>query len=356
MNTNGLGKYINSNYISAANALRGKTACRKIVAYVESYDDIFFWRSILSELETPQLKFTVTLPSHNKKLERGKRAALVSALKDSVGPDMIACVDADYDYLRQGCNHYSQVILDNPYVFHTYAYSIENLQCWAPSLHDVCVMVTLNDSLNMLNFEAFLSSYSKIIYPLFVWSVLCCRNPNYGKLDVTDFMLTIKTGSIAKNSIDRTLDRVGQKVRTRLHRLRDSATNESLRAYDKLDKELQQLGIIPSETYLYIQGHQLFDEIVVPMLTSVCSSLIRQRENEIQSQSKHNTQRRNEISCYEHSIESVTSMLKKNTIYLRSPQVARIFDDLRKFIISTEDKDKRVGHGDDFYYRANQGN
>ena len=33
---------ISSQYIEAANVLRGKNARRRIVAYVESYDDIYF--------------------------------------------------------------------------------------------------------------------------------------------------------------------------------------------------------------------------------------------------------------------------------------------------------------------------
>ncbi len=329
---NNLGRYVDSAYISASNALGGKKACEKIVAYVESYDDIFFWRSILSQLETPQRRFVVTLPSYNKRLERGKKAALISALRNNVGPNMIACVDADYDYLRQGCNQCSRVVIDNPYVFHTYVYSIENLQCWAPALHDVCVMVTLNDSPHIPDFEEFLTSYSKTIYPLFLWSVLCSRDSRHAKFDISDFMLTIKTGSIAKNSMNKVLDRVGHKVQTTIRRLENGAQAKTLEAYALLDEELRQMGIRPEDTYLYIQGHQLFNEVVVPMLTSVCSSLVRQRENEIHYQSRHNTQRRNEISCYEHSIENVSSMLKKNTSYLRSPQVAQIMNDIRHYL------------------------
>ena len=43
--------YIDSRYIEAANALTSKKARRRIVAYVESYDDIYFWRTVLSEFE-----------------------------------------------------------------------------------------------------------------------------------------------------------------------------------------------------------------------------------------------------------------------------------------------------------------
>ena len=69
----------------------------------------------------------------------------MSLIGEKVGNDMIACVDADYDYLLQGATQLSRTILNNPFVFHTYAYAIENLQCFAGGLHEVCVAATLND-------------------------------------------------------------------------------------------------------------------------------------------------------------------------------------------------------------------
>ena len=89
---------LNSRYIEAANKLSSKQARRRIVAYVESYDDIYFWRTVLSRFENETRYFEVMLPSH-KKLDRGKKAALSLP---GLGPAMIACVDADYDYLLQG--------------------------------------------------------------------------------------------------------------------------------------------------------------------------------------------------------------------------------------------------------------
>ena len=50
-----LSHHINSAYIAAANRLRGKEARRKVVAYVESYDDILFWKDVLSEVETDKV-------------------------------------------------------------------------------------------------------------------------------------------------------------------------------------------------------------------------------------------------------------------------------------------------------------
>ena len=91
---------ITSQYIEAANRLNSHQSRRRIVAYVESYDDIFFWRSVLSRFENEERFFEVMLPSRKEHLERGKKAAIMSLIEDGrVGKNMIACVDADYDYL-----------------------------------------------------------------------------------------------------------------------------------------------------------------------------------------------------------------------------------------------------------------
>lgn len=116
---------LSSLYIGAANSLKPKRARRKIVAYVESYDDISFWRSILAEYEDNTHYFEVMLPSQTS-LAKGKKTVLMNQLGKQLGENMIACVDSDYDYLLQGRTNTSRYIIENPYVMQTYAYAIEN--------------------------------------------------------------------------------------------------------------------------------------------------------------------------------------------------------------------------------------
>ena len=42
---------LTSAYLDAAHRMKSKKARRRIVAYVESYDDVAFWRTLLSEFE-----------------------------------------------------------------------------------------------------------------------------------------------------------------------------------------------------------------------------------------------------------------------------------------------------------------
>lgn len=67
-----LTSYINSSYISAMNHLGGRNARQRIVAYVESYDDVFFWSNLLRPLETDKYYFEVMLPSRTS-LCKGKK-------------------------------------------------------------------------------------------------------------------------------------------------------------------------------------------------------------------------------------------------------------------------------------------
>lgn len=325
----GLKNQITSEYIRAANRLRSKSARRKIVAYVESYDDIFFWRTVLSQFENDKIYFEVMLPSHGK-LQRGKKSVLMNLVAKQVGEDMIACVDADYDYLLQGVTPISQEIINNPYVFHTYAYSIENLQCYAPSLHNVAVSVTLNDHATF-DYEDYIGQFSETIFPLFIWSIWHYRNGNHGKFSISDFNHVIETGNFKIANPYEAIEHLRHKVSRKVSMLQRQ-NPKAKDSYLRLKEELKSLGITPRTTYLYIQGHHLFDNVVVPMMKRICDSLIRERENEIQRTAKHSTQRRNELSCYSHSVEPIPPVLKRNVGYVLSEPFRRLTNDIRTLL------------------------
>lgn len=325
---------LSSRYFEAANKMKSQHARRRIAAYVESYDDIFFWRSVLSDFEDDTRYFQVMLPSRLQHLERGKKAVLMNLLMDKVGRDMIACVDADYDYLMQGATEMSRQVTTNPYVFHTYAYAIENLQCYAPSLYETSVMVTLNDH-HIFDMEAYLRDYSLAIFPLFVWSIWFYRTPNYGEFTIMDFLRVIEPGHFTMAKAEDMVAKVRRKVGKRINQLQQKYPNNKDN-YLQVKEDIKRLGVTPDTTYLYIQGHHLFDKVVVPMLNKVCMQLIREREVEISQQSVHGTQQRNELSSYRNSIEAIPSMLKKNTRYKQSEPVARIQADLQRYLELTK--------------------
>ena len=328
--SNRLKDNINSRYFEAANALKSKQARRRIVAYVESYDDIYFWRTVLSPFEDDHRYFEVMLPSKGN-LTRGKKSVLMNFLEgEPLGRDMIACVDADYDYLIQNRTAQSKKVLNSPYVFHTYVYAIENFQCYAPSLHDVCVSVTLNDH-RIFDFRDYFARFSEAIFPLFVWSIMLDRNGNYPRFSISDFNRIADPGGFSVQNPDVSLANVRRKVGVKVRDLQHHFPNAK-DEYLKLKDELKTLGVTPQTTYLYIQGHHLFDTVVAPILSKVCNLLRQERQNEIYHATAHKTQKRNEMSCYENSLQDVKTMLKKNTGYIQSNQFHRLQDDIRHYL------------------------
>ena len=324
-----LNENITSKYFEAANGLGSKKARRKIIAYVESYDDVFFWRTILGNYEDDSRYFEVMLPTRMNRLERGKKAAIANII-DGVGQNMIACVDADYDYLIQGASPASRTLLTNRYIFHTYAYAIENLQCYAPSLHNVAVAVVLNDH-SIFDFNEFMTRYSEIIYPLFVWNIWYYRSEHYNEFTITDFDNIIELGDVKIDNPEYSLDKLHKKVSRAVDNFKKKNTN-ARDSYLAVKDDLNRLGVDSSNTYLYIQGHHLFDHVVVPVMDKVCGRLYREREQEIGEQSVHNMQYQTEISSYKNSVGDITAMLKKNMGYAMSPQFKNIMNDVAEFL------------------------
>jgi hypothetical protein len=331
---------ISSRYLEAANRLNSKKSRRRIVAFVESYDDVFFWRTVLGSFENDKFYFEIMLPTKGDALGRGKKNVIMSLLAGRVGRDMIACVDADYDYLMAGKSESSRQMMDNPYVFHTYVYSIENYQCYAQSLHTVCVMVTLNDHV-LFDFVEFFTRFSEIIFPLFVWSIWHYRRGIYGQFTITDMNRIMELGSFPIRDPHEALENLHRKVNRRIMQFHTQYP-DAKESYLALKQELiEKYGVTPQTTYLYIQGHHLFDKIVVPLVKRVCDGLRQERENEIRRQALHGTQRNNELSCYMHSVETVEPMLKKNVGYINSAPFRLLQKDIEAFLSKRNNANKQ---------------
>ena len=321
---------INSQYFEAINKMTPKKARRRIVVYVESYDDVFFWRSVLGRYEDDKLTFDIMLPSRNQHLDRGKKAAISNMLK-GVGRDMIACVDADYDYILQGATEMSRQMLENPYIFHTYAYAIENFQCYAKGLHETCVMVTLNDH-RIFNFERFLQSYSQTIWPLFVWHVVFLqRRKMTMHFDMCEFNKVVVLPSVHIQNPKWAIEYLSKKVRAKMFQL-ERRFPKLKDALPETERMLRDLGINDNNTYLYIQGHHLFDLVVSPVVQTVCDILRNEQENDIRDRAVHSEQARTEIACYENSLGKVKMMMKKNTYYQFSPEFQKILADVEEYL------------------------
>jgi hypothetical protein len=342
-----LKQQLSSGYWGAAQQLRSRSLRRKIVAYVESYEDVAFWRYILAPLEDETRYFQVMLPDVLS-LTKGKKKALMSALQGvELGGNIIACVDSDYDYLLQNATATSRQVNNNPFIFQTYTYAIENCHCYAPTLHEVCTAATLNDH-SYLDLPRLLAHYSRIIYPLFLWNIHFYRLRREGSFSMSDFNTITRVEHFdpfaqgEADYVDKTgkkrvretpqLRRLQNRVDIALRRLRRIHPRE-LPAIAKLPDTLALRGLAPDNTYLYVQGHHLISQVILPILTPLCHRLRVQRETEIQQLAVNACQRQNELSAYHHALRPIEDCLRTNYQFILPPvlpQYARLLAALRR--------------------------
>jgi len=320
---------LSSLYIGAANRLKPKKAKNRIVAYVESYDDVSFWRSVFADFEDENFYFEVMLPS-NKSLCKGKKSVLMNKLGSRLGQNMVACVDSDYDYLLQGVTSTSRQINQSAYVFQTYAYAIENYQCYAESLHEACVMATLNDH-PLVDFVGFMTMYSQIAYPLFIWSVWFYRQRNLNEFSLFDFCSYVRLDKVSVRQPEDCLIAMDKRVKNKLREL-ERRHPRALGEIEAMKAEFTYLGVTPENTYMFIQGHHIMESVAMKILTPVCNALRREREEEIKRLAEHHIQFRNELTCYERSLLPVDVVLRKQVGFKDSPVYKKLEKDIREFL------------------------
>ena len=328
-----MGKRLSDNlsslYLGAANKLKPKLARKRIVAYVESYDDVAFWRSVFDDFEDENCYFEVMLPS-KKNLCKGKKSVLMNNLGARLGTNMVACVDSDYDYLLQDTTSTSRQINQSRFVFQTYAYAIENFQCYGGGLHEACVLATMNDH-KLVDLEVFMMLYSQIAYPLFVWSVWFYRKGNLSGFSMTEFNSYVRLDHVKISHPEEALAQMDKRVKHKLRQL-EKDFPQALEEIDALKAEFTYLGVTPETTYLYIQGHHIKESVVMKLLIPICTLLRREREDEIKQLAVHHLQYKNEMAGYERRLLDIDVVLSKHTGYKDSPLYQRIESDVRAFL------------------------
>ena len=304
---------------------------RLVRVYVEGYEDVSFWRSIFDHFDNDYLRFEISVPPRED-LPKGKKV-LMKMLPQS-GEELLLCVDSDFDYLFGDRTEQSAEINAAQYMFHTYTYATENYLCYAPSLHNVCVKATKNDC-HIFDFEEFMAAYSRIIYPIFLWYAYSAQLAHESIFPLVDFKNTVRLGfvEVECNGAD-TLAWLERQVQRRLHRLEDEHPDIASQL-DDFGTYLRDKGVEPEVTYLFMHGHTLMDNVVMPMLNSVCDKLRTMSVAKINASKREGVQLRNEMSNYMNSLRSVRDVLLDNENYTTCPLYAKLQEDIQHYISQT---------------------
>lgn len=320
---------------------------RLVRVYVEGYEDVAFWRGIFDHFRNPYLRFEISVPNRDD-LPKGKKV-LLNMIPRS-GDELLLCVDSDFDYLFAGRTEQSALVAGARHMFHTYAYATENYLCYAPSLHNVCVKATKNDT-RIFDFVAFMRDYSCTIYPLFVWYAYSAQQATEHVFPLIDFKSAVRLGylDIADNGA-RTLEWLARNVEKR-HRLLCQRNPGMIGPMREFEEQLRARGLTPETTYLFMHGHTLMDNVVMVLLNSVCDKLRQLSVAKINASKKQGVALRNELSNYTNSLRSIRDVLLDNENYTRCPLYKRLQRDIQKYIARTIIDMKRKGEiRDDSYW------
>lgn len=304
---------------------------RVVKVFVEGYEDVAFWRGIFDHFDNPFLRFEISVPNRED-LPKGKKV-LMSMIPQS-GEEMLLCVDSDFDYLFGDRTEQSAIINSAEYMFHTYTYATENYLCYAPSLHNVCVKATKNDS-HIFDFVEFMAEYSRIIYPMFLWYSYSAQQACQSALPLVDFKNAVRLGylEVENNGAD-TLAWLERNIARRLKRL-ELDHPQIARGLDEFAERLQEKGVTPENTYLFMHGHTLMDNVVMIMLNSVCDKLRTMSINKINSSNKTGLPLKNEMSNYVNSLRSIRDVLLDNENYTSCPLYALLQNDIQDYLTRT---------------------
>ena len=303
----------------------------QVQVFVEGYEDVAFWRGIFDHFDNPYLRFEISVPNRED-LPKGKKV-LMSMIPSS-NEHLLLCVDSDFDYLFGDNTEQSAKINASPYMFHTYTYATENYLCYAPSLHNVCVKATKNDS-HIFDFVQFMAEYSRTIYPAFLWYAYSAQLSSENIFTLVDFKNTVRLGylELENNGAD-TIAWLCRNVQRRVTRLEEEHP-EMIPELDAFAEYLLGKGVTPETTYLYMHGHTLMDNVVMIILSTVCDKLRQMSVAKISASKKKELPLRNEMSNYMNSLRSIRDVLLDNENYTSCPLYKALRSDIQHYIDTT---------------------
>ena len=297
--------------------------------YVEGYEDVAFWRGIFDHFRNPYLRFEISVPNRDD-LPKGKKV-LMSMLNRTEKESVLLCVDSDFDYLFAGETEQSAKILNADNMFHTYTYATENYLCYAPSLRNVCVKATKNDT-RIFDFVRFMEAYSMIIYPLFLWYVYSARHSTESVFTLAEFRAAVRLGYVdIRHNGEGTLAWLQRNVeRRRLALERDNPT--MCEAVEALGAQLNKRGVERNNCYLFMHGHTLMDNVTMPLLSAVCDKLRQLSVAKINGSKVEGVALKNELQNYTNTLRSIRDVLLDNENYTSCPLYKRLRDDIQSYL------------------------
>ena len=287
----------------------------EITVLVEDYADIYLWSVVLKKV-CPNRNFRLTPFQEGDNLSQSKNL-IAREIKSKGGNLYIGCVDSDQSYLlRQYGNQLGEDIEQTRFLFHTYAYSMENLLCMPSTLSQV---VTASTSLQTkFSFDDFFKVLSNTIYPLFLLD-LFLRSKHSRTVLIVDRWKNIYPGekhirkSVKDNKPADLINDCAKKVKTFEKKLLGATE------YNAVELKFFEQTLLANNDYLnkdncclFVYGHELM-AFVCDLLTAVADDVVDSEKARISSQTKMNKDvKKDKLNHLDHLKNEIASVISTN--------------------------------------------
>ncbi|MCF5852211.1 MULTISPECIES: DUF4435 domain-containing protein [Aeromonas] len=321
----------NPNYVHGFTRIT--TGNSKGLLYVESPNDIGFWRYIIEHV-CPG-KYEVKAAAKLK--ANGKRTLELEYSK--LHKNYIVGVDSDMDYLCPSRNEYATQLNDSSFVLHTFSYAKESLQCSTESIEDIMERLVYCESYNNEISETLLK-LSHIIYDAL--TIHLFRHNSQPKhyhdgilwpvLKMPKNTTLINHGDLKENPIALTSLQEKLSAFIGTYNIMSSERDE----FNAYVFNLNAKGLTPGTAYQFIKGHILHDDYVFPMLKiyrdKLCSLEKAKVGRECRSTDKTGERevRIGEIDNFFNKTNVLETLLNNTLNYTNNPIYNRIKTKLRQ--------------------------
>ncbi|VXD15722.1 ABC transporter ATP-binding protein [Planktothrix serta PCC 8927] len=331
-------EYIDADYRDTENTF---FLDKDITAYVEGLDDVVFWEDVFRKF-APSLKIIFYPHSRESEYKSGKQKVLTKDNIKNANSKLILCVDSDFDYLLK-----NEPVYSHPYIFHTYAYSIENFKVFSYNLNIIAKKCSLPLQ-ETFCFIKFFEAYSKTIYEIFLYMFFFRKQEYNAKNQGLEVKSEILISNKNLNSVfgfDQSEIDLSNNGESLIKLLKDRVNECKLEIenkYENIDLKaiendlIEEFEVKPENIYWYIRGHILYDCVVTHLLKKIVKIYQEERKNDYNIDSQEGKNKLNEYKNHTKGIHWETLLKDGHNsclLYLElCPLMEKIKQDIDRYL------------------------
>jgi len=270
-----------------------------LIVCIENYDDERFWSFIFSKVKNLKPYFVSSDGKNN-----------ILLVENYFDKECVACVDSDYDYILK------KPYLNNPYIFHTYVYAVENYCICAESMNDLKSACNI---ISDLDFKSLVSKIGLTLKDALLYDIYLKDTQRECQRDIFKFK-NIPDDCLSENFIL-------NKIEIEVFKMLENIDRDVLVSYQNTITE--NVHINKNYWHLYMDGHNIFDSILdILKKLQYKTSNIRREKVRANPLLEDSSSKLKEIINKEFDIESILRVNYKEAYQIETSSIHQIILDI----------------------------